>query len=387
MNQGQPTCVVAGHICLDIIPDLLNQKGFLAAIRPGHLLAIGPPQMTPGGSVSNTGRALQKLGIKTRLMGKLGDDAFGHELRALLGQVDPELVAQMKTTPGEHTSYSFILSPADSDRVFLHSSGANDTFDAADIDYSQLGAAAMFHFGYPTLMASMLADDGRELAAVFQRAKAGGVTTSLDMSMFDRHGPAGQVEWPHLLARTLPYVDIFVPSLDEICLMLAPQRDPERLAVAEIRELAARLLGFGAKIVMLKQGRRGLYLRTQNGGEGVDYGRAFSAGAGTWAGREMWATAFVVDDVGSTGAGDCAVAGLLAAILRGESAPGSLRMAAAVGACNVEAADAYSGVRTWDETQARIAAGWPLHALDLPGWEYDAAAQLWLGPDDSRAVA
>ncbi|MBO7091746.1 MAG: hypothetical protein J6W23_08155, partial [Victivallales bacterium] len=47
---------------------------------------------------------------------------------------------------------------------------------------------------------------------------------------------------------------------------------------------------------------------------------------------------------------------------------------AAVGACNVEAADSLSGIKTWDETMARINAGWETKAISLneTGWSQDA---------------
>ncbi len=63
-------CGVAGHICLDIIPDLLGQIDFVSMLQPGHLLNIGQAVMVPGGAVSNTGLALHKLGIETRLIAK-----------------------------------------------------------------------------------------------------------------------------------------------------------------------------------------------------------------------------------------------------------------------------------------------------------------------------
>jgi hypothetical protein len=56
--------------------------------------------------------------------------------------------------------------------------------------------------------------------------------------------------------------------------------------------------------------------------------------------------------------------------------------ATAVGACNVEAADSLSGIRPWQATLDRVAAGWPRRELllDAPGWEFDETHQLWLGP-------
>lgn len=56
-----------------------------------------------------------------------------------------------------------------------------------------------------------------------------------------------------------------------------------------------------------------------------------------------------------------------------------MTMAVAVGACNVEAADAYSGLRTWEDTLARIQSGWPRLPLqlDAPGWRWLPDQQIW----------
>lgn len=379
------SCVVAGHICLDIIPDLQGQTAFLDAIRPGHLLPIGAPTLATGGSVSNTGLALHKLGIDTRLMGKVGDDSFGREVLSRMRAIDPALIKEMRSLPSEHTSYTIIISPSDADRVFLHSTGANDTFGPEDIDYAALKDAMIFHFGYPTAMARMFAQDGLELSELLRRAKETGVTTSLDTSMFDTQGRAGQTNWPLFLSQTMPFVDIFMPSLDEILLMLAPQTEPKHPDPVLCRELAHRLLELGAGVVVLKQGEHGLYLRSAAPKDGRDLGRAFHHLDGEWHNRELWAPAFAVQTIGTTGAGDCAIGGFLAAVLRGMGPQEALLLAAAVGACNVEAADATSGVRSWRETLSRIDAGWPQRALSIPGWTYDAATQLLLGPLDGSA--
>ena len=65
-----------------------------------------------------------------------------------------------------------------------------------------------------------------------------------------------------------------------------------------------------------------------------------------------------------------------------------LLFACATDACNVEASDAISGLKTWDETWARIARGWirfPL-SFDEPGWQLDSSTQLWLGPYDNKKL-
>jgi hypothetical protein len=55
--------------------------------------------------------------------------------------------------------------------------------------------------------------------------------------------------------------------------------------------------------------------------------------------------------------------------------------AVAVGACNVEAADAVSGIRSWEETMQRVRSGWRRHELRLTSsdWQFDQTHQLWIG--------
>ena len=72
-DRAPCAAVVAGHICLDIIPLLESEVAF----SPGQLVEIGPAILSTGGPVSNTGLALHRLGIDARLMGKIADDQIG----------------------------------------------------------------------------------------------------------------------------------------------------------------------------------------------------------------------------------------------------------------------------------------------------------------------
>src|SRR5947209_3714927 len=103
------------------------------AITPGAMVNIGPADLALGGPVMNTGIALHRLGAHARLVGKVGDDPFGHLVRELLDQIDPALHDGMVVERGEDTSYTIVISPPNTDRAFLHHSGANDRFGAADI--------------------------------------------------------------------------------------------------------------------------------------------------------------------------------------------------------------------------------------------------------------
>ena len=89
----------------------------------------------------------------------------------------------------------------------------------------------------------------------------------------------------------------------------------------------------------LKLGEDGFYVRTAD--------------------REFHAPCFKTKVVGTTGSGDCTIAGFLAGWLKGLPLEEIVTSAVAVGACNVEAADATSGIIPWDKVQARVKAGWP----------------------------
>jgi sugar/nucleoside kinase (ribokinase family) len=144
----------------------------------------------------------------------------------------------------------------------------------------------------------------------------------------------------------------------------------DALELEDIRALGATALEMGAKVVVLKLGERGLYLRSARQIDSL--GRGEPSNLSAWAGREMWAPPFVPDKlVGTTGAGDATIAGFIAALLRDLPPARVLAIAAAVGACNVEAADALSGVRSWQETVARVDAGWRQAPLRIEGWRVD----------------
>lgn len=113
----------------------------------------------------------------------------------------------------------------------------------------------------------------------------------------------------------------------------------------------------GVAVAGVKLGALGLFVQTADEGRlgalasmGIDPQR--------WANAIVYQPAFAVNVAGTTGAGDAAYAGFLASMIRGGSPQDAARWACAVGACNVEAADATSGVHDWHNTEQRINSGW-----------------------------
>jgi sugar/nucleoside kinase (ribokinase family) len=194
-------------------------------------------------------------------------------------------------------------------------------------------------------------------------------------------------------------VDVFLPSIEEILFMLNRERF-ERMRSSTggadiisqidgdlLAELSRTLIELGAAVVVFKLGDQGLYLRTTS-----DAARLRTAGVcapadpHAWTSRELLTPCFEADVVGTTGAGDCTIAGFLAALVHGLAPAEAMTSAVAAGACNVEAADATSGIPPWSKMQARIAAGWKRRtvALSLPEWKHNDLQGIYIGPNDRK---
>lgn len=394
---GRIDVVVAGHICVDVIPEFPEGLGekLSQILVPGKLVNVGNAAVSTGGAVSNTGLALQRIGQNVALMGKVGDDFFGKAVLQLLRPYGAE--KGMSIVPGEESSYTIVIAPPGIDRVFLHNPGANDTFGFEDVNLDIVRQARLFHFGYPPLLKRMYENDGTELVEIFRRVKETGVTTSLDMSLPDTSSPSGKVNWQQILRDVIPYVDIFVPSAEETMFML--QRDKflarkqaaggrdvlEFFDLSDLSELAQTLLSQGARIVGLKSGCLGFYVRTGSADSLQKIGVAKPSNVRNWSNRELFEPSFHVEHVASTtGSGDATIAGFLAAYLRGESVESCLKYACAVGAQNVQVLDAVSGVKTWEETTRQLHSPWPKNPLPrkTPGWSFEKKGQVWHGPAD-----
>ena len=349
--------VVAGHICLDITPVFSEGKSqsISKVLVPGKLIQMKDVNISTGGAVANTGLALKILGADVRLMGKIGVDEFGSVIRKKLkayGAEDDLIISE-----GESTSYSIVIAPPGTDRIFLHNPGANETFSSKDLDMNTISEAAHFHFGYPTIMRSMYREGGRELAEMYRDIKGMGVQTSLDMAALDAETEAGRADWESILGEVLPFVDYFVPSIEELGYMLDREKYEAWLEMADggdvtsvitiekdVKPLAKELLQMGAKNVLIKCGAPGMYFQNKE--------------------YAIFEKSYKPETILSgTGAGDTSIAAFLKAVMDGYSIPECLRYATATGASCVEAYDALGGLKTFDELKRKMDAGWEKQEL------------------------
>lgn len=398
MIEKEIDVVAAGHICLDMFPEFMETKklSFEDLFVPGKLTNVGGMRISTGGPVSNTGIAMQILGARVSFIAKIGDDFIGEAILDFLK--NKVSVEGIKIVKGEYSSYTIVIALKNIDRMFLHNPGTNDTFCYNDIDFDLVKNAKLFHLGYPPLMKRLYQDDGEPLRKIYKKVYELGVITSLDFALPDPNSPSGKVDWNKVLKKVLPYVDIFLPSVEEVQFVLDKEKFLELRERAkgkellhlydakELTQLSNKLLDYGSKIVGLKCGNRGFYVKTASkeklkkiGGINLD----------NWSERQLWEPAYHVEKFASAaGSGDSAIAGFLVALLKGETIEMCLKYACMCGAQNVQTLDTISGIKNWEETIREIKSGWKKNELEIraAGWEFDRQEKLWHGPRDKKSV-
>ncbi|MGN0131930.1 MAG: carbohydrate kinase family protein [Lachnospiraceae bacterium] len=364
--------IAAGHICIDITPMFQCERcdNIAQLLVPGKLINVGAADIHTGGSVANTGLAMKLLGADASLMGKVGDDEFG---KMILNILEKYGAAEGMIVDGDSsTSYSAVLAIPGIDRIFLHNPGANDTFTEKDLNFDLIKEAVLFHFGYPPVMAKMYENDGKELTKIFRKVKEAGCLTSMDLAAVDEKSAAGRADWAKIFEYTLPYVDFFLPSAEEICYMLdrekyhelqkkAAGRDMTEVLSIEkdIVPLADRILDMGCKLVIIKCGAAGFYYQTKDEDAFDELSRLSGLAFPGFAGKAGFEKSYVPDAVVSgTGAGDTTIAAFLTAMVKGYPFERCLQLAAATGASCVAAVDALSGLKSFEELEEKIDGGW-----------------------------
>jgi len=385
--------VAAGHTCLDLIPAFLIEgkvDRMTDVLVPGKMINMGNCVVVGGGPVTNAGVSIRRLGIKTELIGKIGDDDFGKQILRWYEEHEGHFQG-IRTVKGESTSYTIAICIPGIDRFYLHHCGANDTFGYDDVDFDVVGRSKLMLFGYPPWMAKLYANTGSELTKILQKTKDLGTTTALDLSW-----PPVDVDWPAILKDWVPLSDIMVPSAEELFYFLYKDKFIAKkskvgpkdavldyITVKEISTLGDDLLRMGTAVAMVKCGHRGLYVRTAGKARLQKMGAAGCSDLDNWADRELWFPVYQEDCfVGALGSGDSAIAGFLSAFVRNHSIESCLRYANAAGSMNVTVPDGLTWNKGFDDLTRRIKAGWKTKDLiiDEPGWKKER--EFWVGPQN-----
>lgn len=398
-NKKDIEIVAAGHTCLDLIPAFTIEgkvDKMTDVLVPGKMINMGDCVVVGGGPVTNAGVSIRRLGVKTELIGKIGNDDFGREILSWYEEHEGHFKG-IKMVEGESTSYTIAICIPGIDRFYLHHCGANDTFGYDDMDFDLVKRSKLMLFGYPPWMRKLYEDTGSELTKILKKSKELGATTALDLSLPDVNSYAGQVNWKAILKDWVPLSDIMVPSAEEIFYFLHKEKFLEKkaklgpkdsvldhLTVKEISDVGSDLIKMGAAIAMVKCGHRGLYIQTAGKARLKDLGTAGCSDLDNWANRELWFPVYQEEKfVGALGSGDSAIAGFLSAFVWHHTIESCLRYANAAGSMNVTVPDGLTWNKGFADLTKRIASGWKTKDLEIneDGWKKNYG--FWVGPHNS----
>lgn len=397
-NKKDIEIVAAGHTCLDLIPAFTIEgkvDKMTDVLVPGKMINMGQCVVVGGGPVTNAGVSIRRLGVKTELIGKIGNDDFGKQILRWYEEHEGHFKG-IKMVEGESTSYTIAICIPDIDRFYLHHCGANDTFGYDDMDFDLVERSKLMLFGYPPWMKKLYENTGAQLTKILKKTKEFGTTTALDLSIPDVNSPAGQVNWKAILNNWVPLTDIMVPSAEEVFFFLykdkfldikanlGPKDSAlDHMTVKDISTLGSDLVKMGTAIAMVKCGHRGLYIRTAGKDRLEKMGTAGCTDFDNWANRELWFPVYEEEKfVGALGSGDSAIAGFLSAFVWGHTIESCLRYANAAGSMNVTVPDGLTWNKGFNDLTKRIESGWKTKKLkiDENGWKYER--DFWVGPDN-----
>jgi ribokinase len=300
---------VAGSINMDVVATADRHP------RIGETVAGRQVLYFPGGKGANQAVAAARLGARTTLVGRLGKDAFGAELKTFLRNQGIDLGYVQETTEA-HTGTA-IITVAAADNTIVVVPGSNALVSTEDVGVVPLlkGDVAVSQFEIPL----------PAIAAFYQRARAAQATTLLN--------PAPAQEFSREL---LDLVDILVLNETELGL-LADVALSERDETARILGAARQLQAHSDQTICVTLGKRGLV---------------------ALAGREeLTVPGHVVQAVDTTGAGDCFVGALGARLADGAQLPDALAYANAAASISVQRMGAGPSMPTAAEVAAVLSKG------------------------------
>jgi ribokinase len=155
---------VAGSINMDVVATAERHP------RIGETVAGQAVFHFPGGKGANQAVAAAKLGAPTTLIGCVGKDAFGEQLKTFLAAQGIDL-SLVRETFEAHTGTA-IITVADADNTIVVVPGANAMVDAADVTAPQLA--------YDDVAVSQFEIPQAAITAFFKRARAVGAWTVLN---------------------------------------------------------------------------------------------------------------------------------------------------------------------------------------------------------------
>ncbi|MGI6705234.1 MAG: carbohydrate kinase family protein [Clostridia bacterium] len=286
-----------GDLCVDLIVsggDVVPEFGQKEKMVEDYSLEMG-------GSCGIFACQAAKLGLATRIVGRLGADSFGDLVRSTLEEAGVD-TRYVKTDSRLKTGITVALNKGD-DRAMLTYNGSIDAVGIEDVGNDMLRWVRHLHIGSYFLMKKIQP----HYPAIVRKLKEYGATTSLDTNWDPEEN------WDGGIWQILPYIDILLPNENEL-LAIAKERCVEK-AVAKLTKIVP--------ILVVKKGK--------DGADAYTLSKVYTA------------PAMDVPVKDTVGAGDSFDGGFLYGYLTGRSIEECLRMGCICGSLNTKASGGTRG--------------------------------------------
>ena len=298
--------LVAGSINMDVVAKAGRHP------RVGETVAGNEVLFLPGGKGANQAIAASKLGATTSLIGCIGQDAFGRDLRAFLAATNLDLKFLRDTA--DAPTGTAVITVADGDNTIVVIPGANALLTVDDIAALTFAsgdiAVSQFEIPLPTVK------------ALLERARTAGATTVLN--------PAPALPCDRAL---LALADILILNETELGFFANREIGPASDSTA-ILDTARALQTNSRQTICVTLGPRG-----------------FVALIGGEPHSEPGRPAAVVD---TTGAGDCFVGAVAARLAQGHPICDALHHANVAGSLCVQRMGAAPAMPSATEVAAAL---------------------------------
>lgn len=295
---------VAGSIIMDVVATAPRHP------RVGETVLGHGMFFFPGGKGANQAVAAARLGADVALIGRVGRDDFGAQMRAFLiaQRID---VANVRDSEGAPTGSALIV-VAEKDNAIVVVPAANADLGTRDLDGADVCAG--------DVLLAQLEIPPATVAAFFAKGRARGAQTIFNPA------PAIEVD-PSLFA----LADLIILNETELAAFTRRKVDAAA-AVEEIAEVARTLRSRAEQVVCVTLGQRGAIA-------------AIGDEMHVVAGRK-------VEVADTTGAGDCFAGAVAAGLSRGASVRDALRLANVAASICVQRMGAGPSMPSLEEVKA-----------------------------------
>lgn len=304
--------ICVGQACLDV---LIGWNGNKIQLAEKERTVSTETVLDIGGDGANLSIILSRLGCRVRFFCPLGEDIPGEMIQNRMLNENVEL--GQKLLPGVKTQIVSVFVREKGERSFIF---GGQEYQELDLPDEALAGCRILSLN--SMLRAPL-DKPEQIIKLAKNARERGALVCADV--YTKHGCSFE---PY--RKVLPYLDYLFLNKDESDLYTG-RRD--------YREAAELFRKWGARTVVIKLGSRGCYgLHGESG---------------------LLIPAFKVDKtVDATGAGDCFMAGFEMGLLEGKDFRKCCELGAAVAAAGIGEFGATGGVRSREQVEEYLSAGW-----------------------------